>query len=299
MNDKAIRTILLGTDWWTDCDDAVAIRLLTRAHKEGRIHLAGIGINACMDSSVRSLDAFVRSHGVDDVRIGIDLEATDFGGNPPYQKNLALQPSVYRSNIDAEKAVHLYRSILAESTEPIEIIEIGFLQAIADVLKSGPDDISEKSGYDLVREKVSKIWVMAGKWDQPNGLENNFARNDRARKAAAYFCENCPVPITFLGFEVGVDVITGNTLKEDDILYRVLCDHGSRNGRSSWDPMTVYLALIGDEEKAGFDFVCGKASVDPESGANNFAVVPDGMHRYVVKKNPNEFYADAINTWIE
>ena len=43
-----MKNILLGTDWWTDCDDAVAVRLLARAHKAGEIKLIGIGINACM-----------------------------------------------------------------------------------------------------------------------------------------------------------------------------------------------------------------------------------------------------------
>ena len=76
----------------------------------------------------------------------------------------------------------------------------------------------------------------------------------------------CPVPITFLDFEVGFGVISGDKLDHSDVLYRVLEDHGSATGRHSWDPMTVVLALIGDEEKAGYDTVVGYASVDPESG---------------------------------
>ena len=28
-----MKNFILGTDWWTDCDDAVALRLLTRAVK--------------------------------------------------------------------------------------------------------------------------------------------------------------------------------------------------------------------------------------------------------------------------
>ena len=40
-----MRKMILGTDWWTDCDDAVALRLLAKAHKAGDITLLGIGIN--------------------------------------------------------------------------------------------------------------------------------------------------------------------------------------------------------------------------------------------------------------
>ena len=62
-----MRNFILGTDWWTDCDDAVAIRILARAHKNGDICLKGVGINACMEYSVKSLDAFLRSEGIEDI----------------------------------------------------------------------------------------------------------------------------------------------------------------------------------------------------------------------------------------
>ena len=43
--------------------------------------------------------------------------------------------------------------------------------------------------------------MMAGKWDDAEGKENNFTRAPRSREAGAYFCRFCPVPVTFLGFE--------------------------------------------------------------------------------------------------
>lgn len=301
INDKdkvKMRNFILGSDWWTDCDDAVAVRILARAHKAGEICLRGIGINACMEDSVRALDGFLQSEGVCGIAIGIDPEASDFGGNPPYQKRLASLPSKYSSNQDAEDAVRLYRRILAESTEPVEIIEIGYLQVIANVIESEPDDLSDMDGMELIKEKVSKIWVMAGKWDDNPGRENNFTRNPRSRAAGNIFCEKCPVPVTFLGWEVGADVITGDALDENDILYRVLCDHGSRNGRMSWDPMLVLLAIIGDEAAAGYHAVRGTASVDSQSGENRFTPCDEGRHQYVVRKMPDEYYKKAINKLI-
>ena len=32
---RAPVNILHGTDWWTDCDDVAALRLLLRAHRVG------------------------------------------------------------------------------------------------------------------------------------------------------------------------------------------------------------------------------------------------------------------------
>ena len=120
-----MRGFILGSDWWTDCDDAVALRIIVRAHKKGEICIKGIGLNGCMEHSVTSLEGFLNTEGVDDIPIGIDLEATDFGGNPPYQKRLSGYAKKYNSNDNAENAVRLYRRILSESTERIEIIEIG------------------------------------------------------------------------------------------------------------------------------------------------------------------------------
>ena len=290
-----MRNFILGTDWWDDCDDAVALRILTRSVKEKKINLLGIGINACMEYSAASIRGFLLAENVENISLGIDLNATDFGGSPAYQKRLAEDYCPNAKNEDLEDAVRLYRRILAESSEKVEIMEIGFLQVIAGVLKSGADDISERSGLELVREKVSKIWVMAGKWDADGQLENNFCRNSRSRVAGKEFCELCPVPVTFLGWEIGNSVITGGALAQDDHLRRVLMDHGSPKGRLSWDPMLVLLAVTGDEEKAGYDTVRGTASVEADTGKNHFLVDRNGKHCYIIKKHPDRYYADLIN----
>ena len=81
--------IIAGTDWWTDCDDAVALRLLARAHLRGEIELLGVAVNACMEDSAPSLDAYLGLEGLPNLPLGIDLAATDYGGRPPYQRRLA------------------------------------------------------------------------------------------------------------------------------------------------------------------------------------------------------------------
>ena len=150
-----MRKIILGTDWWTDCDDIVALRVLTRAAKNKDIDLIGIIINACMDFSAASVDGFLTLDGLSGIPIGIDLEATDFEGNPsPYHEYLAPYATKYKTNTDAENAVKLYRRLLSESCEPVEIVEIGFLQAFVALLESEPDEYSPLYGKELVKENV-------------------------------------------------------------------------------------------------------------------------------------------------
>lgn len=292
-----MRKFIVGTDWWTDCDDAAAVRMLARAMKKGEIEILGFCMNGCMEHSVQSLDGFLKYEGIEDMPIGLDREADDFGGRPPYQARLAALGK--RKNEDAEDAVGLYRKLLAEAEGKVEIIEIGYTQALTNAMLSGPDAFSEKTGMELFRDKVEKVWMMAGKWDEEEGRENNFARNERARKAAHAFCANCPVPVTFLGWEIAADVICGKRLKADDPLHMAFSDHGSASGRSSWDPMLVHLALAGEAGAAGYDTVRGQAQVDAETGLNRFFESADGLHEYVVRKMKPEWYEEILEEMIE
>ena len=293
-----MRNFILGTDWWDDCDDVVAVRILSRYARAGKINLLGVGINACMEYSAASMHAMLNSEGVC-VPIGVARGADDFGSEQRYQKRLASYTDKYKNNEGAEDAVRLYRRLIAEADGPVEIMEIGFLNVISDVLESQPDDISPLNGIDLFKSKVAKAWIMGGKWDEDGGKENNFFKNARARRGSHIFCEKCPVPVTFLGFEVGNTVLTADNLTEPDVLLDALRDHGSGDGRLSWDPMLVMLALIGDEKEAGYDTVQGKATVELESGANHFYRDENGPHKYVIKFRDDSFYKSMINEVIK
>ncbi len=291
-----MRSFILGTDWGADCDDCVALRVLSRMVKQGRVNLLGIGINCVKEHAYASMKAFLRLEGID-VPVGIDPRSHETDGwtwTENYQPRLAKDmPEL--SNDDAESAVRVYRRAIAEAEGKVEIMEIGFLQVLGDFLRSEGDDISPKTGYQLCKEKVEKIWLMAGRWDIDGGREFNIAWTPLTREASNYIFDNCPVPITFLGWEVGDSVITGDKLNHEDYLWKAMNDHGYGNGRSSWDPMTVLLAIIGDAEKAGYDVVRGKASLEIDTGKNHFEIDPNGNHKYVIKKYDDSYYADLIN----
>ena len=60
-----MRNLILGTDWGEDCDDAVAVRILARYAKAGKINLSAIGINTHTEYSAPSLYAFLEKEGND------------------------------------------------------------------------------------------------------------------------------------------------------------------------------------------------------------------------------------------
>lgn len=289
-----MRTFILGTDWGEDSDDCVAVRILARAHKKGEIKMAAMGINTLTEYSAPSLYRFLEKEGVS-IPVGVDKGCQQELRKVTYQKRLAAETD--KTNEDFEDAVRLYRRAIAECDGEVEILEVGFLQVITGALMSQPDDISPKSGMELFREKVKKIWIMGGKWHLVGGAEYNLSEFPFARDASHAFVANCPVPITFLGWEVGSCVVTGSKLPKDDFLHIALDDHGSGSGRESWDPMLAVLALTGDNEKAGYKTVKGIATID-EMGRNYFEENENGPHEYVVKAQPDQYYIDIIDNLI-
>ena len=291
-----VKNIIHGTDWWTDCDDVVAMRILARAHKIGLINLLGISADAVKSSTAASIDAFLLNEGVK-CEIGIDREFVPDKVRENYQEMLINYPHNVE-NADCIDSVKLYRKCLASCEGKVNITEVGFLQVLHKLLLSGPDEYSPLNGTELVKQKVETLWLMAGKWDVQGGKEYNIVNTPESRRAAAYICENCPVPVAFLGFEIGCDVLTGQFLSDDDMLKKAI--NINKNGRPSfsWDPMLCLLAVLG-AEKAGYDLVRGKASVNPESGENYFEKCDDGNHFYVVRREKPEYYSDMINSLIE
>ncbi len=289
-----MRKIILGTDWWTDCDDCVALRLLANAHKAGEIELIAVGINACMEYSAPSLSSFLTAEGLSDIPIGIDHKAVDFKGERhPYQEILCHYPNKSSSNEYYESAYDLYKRILMNVDDKVDVLEIGFNQVWAELLQNSET-------YNLIKEKVNKFYVMAGQWDRPNGEEHNFNNSFRSIYGGNVLCEKCPVPITFLGFELGEKVLTGDGLPKNDILNLTLTLYGcSETGRPSWDPMTALLAVIGDEEKAGYKRITGKATVDALTGKNNFKESTMGLHSYLIKTKPDSYYREEIQRRIQ
>lgn len=129
------------------------MRILAKYIKENKIELFGVGINGCMPYSVASLKGFFEAEGVYGLNYALDAEATDFGGNPPYQERLAkrFRPDV--TNAEAIDAVKLYRKILASTDEKIEIIEIGYPQ----VLQSGADEFSKKVALSFFSKRCQSF----------------------------------------------------------------------------------------------------------------------------------------------
>lgn len=163
-------------------------------------------------------------------------------------------PKTLKSADDTPSPVIMYRTILAVAADAsLHIISIGFLTNLADLLRSGADDISPLSGLDLVSTKVSELIIMGGRY--PSGRDFNF-RTDAP--SAMHVLENWPkhIPITYSGGELGKQILSGQTLAQDappdsPVLAAYQWYVGRcQTTRESWDPVTVLYGVLGMD---GFD----------------------------------------------
>lgn len=296
MNKK--RPVIFDTDWWTDCDDCVALRLLLSSEE---VELKGVNINAFMEISPYSVELFLTQYGRGNVPISVDKNAKDFPDKPEnsYQQKLVdvFSGGEYKSSDSYETSVKLYRRLLSSSEGKTDVIAVGFQNSIAALLMSEADELSPLNGVDLCREKVGKLWAMAGRWNEAGQKEYNVANSPCAVSAAKTVAEKFPCPVTYLGFDEGFSVITGGDGiigDEGDALAVAMKAHGSEKGRSSWDPMTALMAVIGDEDEAGYEKHCGIFTFDSEGGGC-FSEDFSSDRCYVTKKYDDSFYADEIN----
>lgn len=178
---KKIRCMIAGTDWWDDCDDAAALRILAWAHCRGDIRLLGVALNACSPLSAPSLDAFLQGEGLHGIPIGLDRQASDFGGRADLPKaGWAPAAWSHRANGECEEGVALYRRAAGLCNGNGGSCGNRISSNIGGSFGFRADGYSGLNGLQLVQEKVHKLWMMAGKWDEAGGRENNFARNARS-----------------------------------------------------------------------------------------------------------------------
>ena len=66
------REIIFDTDWWTDVDDACALRLMLNAEKSHNIKLAGVCLSAVDGESFESMRKFLFYEGRGDLCFGAE-----------------------------------------------------------------------------------------------------------------------------------------------------------------------------------------------------------------------------------
>jgi len=288
-SDKVVK-IIFDTDLGPDYDDVGALAFLHAMADSGKAEILATVSSNKHELVAPSIDVINTYFGRSDLPVGAPkTEGVNLGSSQHWADSIvAKYPHSIKSTSMVTNAVEVYRKTLNNQPDKsVTIVTVGFLTNLANLLKSGPDNISSLTGKELVDRKVKRLVSMAGKF--PEGKEFNIYMDSTASE---YLYENWPGEIIFTGFEIGWEIRTGLKLIKSEIknspvkdVFRISIplSEEDKYGRMSWDETAVLIGVYGTD--GFFDTVRGKIIVNAD-GSNTWDNNPDGKQFYVKQKMP-------------
>lgn len=282
------RRYILDTDIGGDCDDCIALAMMAKYHREGKISLLGVTHCTSNISGAYTALSVLDWYGAAEVpvgqtsRSGFLAEAVHERYSTPVMARFLWLKSEGFGERKFEDAVTMLRRLLAAERD-VTLVFIGPLNDMYELLISEGDGYSSLGGIELVKQSVREVIVMGGNFRNPEVGEYNIQCD---LTAAKYTAENCPVPVTYCGWEAGAGIYTGKNLGKFHVNHPVRNAYWHFFGeqqlaRDSWDPVTVYYALCPEDPDW---IVSGECAVTFE---DNRTVIGEGTGAKYVS------YADA------
>lgn len=249
--------IIFDTDMGPDYDDIGAMALLHAMADSGECTiLATIACNQhpYVAAVLNAMNTYFKRP---DIPVGVVRgNAVNISAIQKWDSMLVADyPHSIQTNDQAADALSLYRKLLAAAPDKsITIVTVGFFTNMANLLQSGPDVFSHKTGRALIKQKVKLMVSMAGRFDHEMGSFKEFNVVKDATASEITF-NQWPTPIIFSGFEIGATIFTGlpivnnaaieHSLVKDVFARCIPMDPNDRNGRMSWDETAVLVAVRG------------------------------------------------------
>jgi len=290
-----MKKYILDTDMGCDCDDIGALAIMLNSVKKGEAELLCVTHAINNIHGLRFMENMIKRYELDIPVYKCAVPGFMEEGHKNVYDFYVKPMTDNNTNTDYKDSLKAMRKLLAEN-ESVTIITIGSFVNMEALLKSEPDDISDKNGIELMKEKVEAVYSMAGNFANPNHGEFNVVC---CLDGARYFAENCPVPIVYSGFEVGEKILTGAHLEsfsDDSYIKKGYFEYSKRTvyTRPSWDPTTVYQALY--PENKLFRLSDGVSVLFDEKGLTKAA--DGGKDRYMILAVSHEEAAKELNKFI-
>jgi purine nucleosidase len=272
MSGASTMKLLLDTDMHDTCDDIGAMAVMHVLSGTYNAEILGITYSAYDEPGLKCIEIVNNYFGRPQIPIGAYKKLRlDYSGN---MRSVA---KLFPSSIDrnsAEPAVRLMRKVLAK-TEKVTVVGIGPLFNLRDLLESESDDISEKTGKELVAGSTQELILMAG--NLKGKSEYNIYLDSTA--ASSVFSK-WPNTITICDFSIGAQVSNGKTL-HGDYSNPISAAYSYCGKSESYDLLAMHYALTRDSRIWSLSEP-GEISVNGEnvSWVGNI----DGKHHYLILK---------------
>lgn len=158
---RSSRTVIVDTDFWTDCDDVGALRICTYAEKMGIWDVAAYLLNTTYIDNPGALDRVMYYDGRKTNLIAVPKTSHVPAGSPPYQATMVNQQRRVGYATNCPDAVTAARTVLAAAGDAsVEWLSLGFLTNLHELMTSPADSISAMAGAELFASKVKKVWCI-------------------------------------------------------------------------------------------------------------------------------------------
>ncbi len=297
--------IIFDTDIGGDADDLGALAMLHNFVKRGDCELLAVMSWTVEENAVSAIDAINRFYHHPNIPIGT-RKAETFSDENNYNRAITDNFDFKLTYNDVPDAIDLYRKILSQSADSsITVVTVGPLMNIQNLINSESDKYSPLNGSDLISKKVKEFVIMGGQF--PKGKDEwNF--NGNMPGVTRFVLENLKVPITFSGFEIGVQIKTGevfNQIDPETPLYQGFLYFSSHapwikdqfNGKildnSTFDQTAVLYAVKSGVGKY-WDRIEGGYCEADDHGGNKWVKREHSNHSYLKLKESPEVMATLI-----
>ena len=285
--------IIFETDMGNDVDDALAIDMLYKYNRQGRINLMSVMLNKEGEFPPKYIDLLNTWYGQKRIPIGLSprsgqsivagtnytqvvCEKQDEKGKPLYKRSIKRYSKLL-------PAVTLYRKLLAKAEDAsVTIVSVGFSTNLALLMETKADEYSPLTGKELIAKKVKRLVTMAGHIKNPKFAEYNVVNDVTACQRV--FTE-WPTPIYMSPFELGLQICYPARSIENDFTW---APH-----HPIVDSYKAYLPKI--EDRPTWDLTAVLFAVDPQqffniSPAGRIVVTNEGYTHYTQDASGKHFY---------
>lgn len=306
--------IIYDTDFGMDVDDVGALALLHVLADKGELELLGVVSNVRDLYAPTAIDVINTYYGRPDIPIGLTsapyyAEAYAYWRDPDPRYIKPLSESFPHDLTPAPgavpDAVATYRKLLAAQPDgSVKIVSVGFLQNLAGLLTSPPDETSALDGAALIQKKVEKLVIMGGHY--PSSDKDLYLTGGREMDSshAIKVIDDWPTEIVFNTGPVCQAVSNGQTLATATpetnpvrAAYTLFFEKEGE-GRTSWDLCSVLYAVRGTTGPEGryFEVRQDERLTLSEDGHNAWVAPGNSRHRRLTRVMADDTLRDLLET---
>lgn len=228
-----MKKVILDTDLGCDSDDIGAVVILNQLYNKKKVlPLCITSVNSHIEPAlfIEEINKYYNNN----FPIGMN-KSNNYGISDGYSVDVVNKYNISKDRV-FKSSTEVIKEVLDSQSDQIELITIGPLTNIASFI--------ETYGADLLNNKVSVIYLMAGNFVSDNA-EWNITEDIKALQTVL---NNYKGKMVFVPFEIGCDVFTARNLLASDTMMGYGYYVHNKGPRQSWDPITVYYAITLSEE---------------------------------------------------